>query len=333
MNTRFVRTLRSFLQMPALRVFALALTVSAASAQITPPQGRLSLSWGAPVMTADVVGFDYVYYVPYVGNSVPIYNGSTWSSYTITGGPPQLILGLNSAYQTAGNIYDIYAFLDSGTLTIGAASVGWTSTATRPDGPANYQGIEVNGSPAGISLYNAGTLYSSIAQFEATYLGSVYMTGNGVTTMQFTPAAASGGSGTILGLWNAYNRVRVTASSVDSHSSWTYSSSTWRDADNSANNSITWLDGLGHTSISAAYDATANLSASTGSLNVGVGINAITTPAINGQISGTTALLTVHAATLSPPITGLNVAQAIERVTSGTATFYGVDLLTLETEY
>jgi len=311
---------------------AMALLVSAAFGQILAPQGRLTLTSNTPVMTMDATNVSSVYYAPYVGNNIPIYNGTSMQSNTFS----QLTMTLTSS-QTNGSIYDLFVFLNSGTVTIGAGPAwsGVNPLTSRGTGAGTTEleqksGIWVNKNT--ITLINNSTSYSSIPADEATYVGSVYMTANGETGVQFAPAAAAGGSGTVIGLWNGYNRVRVTSSSSDSTSTWTYSGA-WRDANNSASNSIKWLDGLGQTSISAAYDVLGNNSSASGSTNIGVGINAITTPAINPQVTNTTALFTMHGATMSPPILGLNITNAIERATAGTETFYGGSLLTLETEY
>jgi len=305
-----------------------------------PPQGRLTLSSNTPVMTSDMVNAGSVYYTPYVGNQIPIYDAccSAFSNYTFS----QLTMTLNSSNQTSTNIYDLYVFVDttnSGSVTIGAGPA-WYSSASRCMTSCSTDvtqltdmtyssGFWVNANT--ITLTNDATTYYVPAS-AATYVGSVYMTASGATSVQFEPAAAAGGSGTVVGLWNAYNRVRVTSSSSDSTSTWTYSGA-WRDANNSASNSIKWLDGLGQTSISAAYDALGNNSSASGSTNIGVGINAIATPAIYSQVTNTTALFTMHGATMSPPILGLNITNAIERATAGTETFYGGNLLTLKTEY
>lgn len=42
------------------------------------PQGRLTLSSGEPVMTVDQTGKTSIFYTPYVGASVPIYDGTTF---------------------------------------------------------------------------------------------------------------------------------------------------------------------------------------------------------------------------------------------------------------
>jgi hypothetical protein len=63
---------------------AFALAATTALAQATPPQGRLTLISGTPVMTSDIVNASTLYYAPYVGNSIPIYNGTSMQSNTFS---------------------------------------------------------------------------------------------------------------------------------------------------------------------------------------------------------------------------------------------------------
>lgn len=305
-----------------------------ALAQVVAPQGRLTLVSGTPVLTSDVTGATTIYYTPYVGNAFISPSPTSPVGTTFV----ESSVALSSTYQTQGYIYDIFGWPGPGSPPVVELCIGpaWPSLTSR--GSYGLQLVKGVWENAYSLSGNSGNSTCGAATGYAVYLGSIYITTAGETSVQFTPAAGAGGSGTIIGIWNAYNRVRVTASSQDSNSTWTYSTSSWRNADNSANNSITWLDGGGlggQTSISAAYDATGSNSSATGQVNVGVGINNLNTPEIYPQVQNSTAILTMHGATLSPPILGLNVAQAIERVASGTETFYGngQNLLTLETEY
>jgi len=43
-----------------------------------PPGGRLTLTSGTPVTTSDVTAATSVYYTPYVGNKISLYNGWEW---------------------------------------------------------------------------------------------------------------------------------------------------------------------------------------------------------------------------------------------------------------
>ena len=288
---------------------------------------------GTPVMTTNVTSSDRIYYTPYIGNNLPAPNGSGGYSNVAFSE-----MSVNTAFSEFYGVGDIFAYYADSTWNICGAPWypgGSFSSTSRGTGAGTTQLTQIGGilvNAYNLTCYNSDTDAYTISAQYGIYLGS--FAGGGGLKVMFNPSAAPGGSQTGIGLWNAYNRVRITASSQDSNSSWTYSSSAWRNADDSTANSITWLDGLGQTSISAAYDATGSNSSASGQTNIGVGINDIVTPAINGQSSSTTPL-SIHSATISPPILGLNVAQALERVPAGTETFYsgGLNLLTLDTEY
>ena len=180
----------------------------------TTPQGRLTLTSNAPVMTADVTGATNIYYTPYQGNIIPIYDGTNTQSYTFG----QLTMALNTTNHLSGKLYDLFIFLNSSVVTIGAGPA-WSSTTSRGTGAGTTQlqqtnGLWVNGNS--ITLTNGSSSYSSIPIGQATYVGTVYTTANGQTGMACFPTAASGGTNNILGLWNAYNRVPITAQCLDS---------------------------------------------------------------------------------------------------------------------
>lgn len=296
------------------------------------PQGRLTLISNTPVMTADATAQTNVYYTPYQGNIVPIYDGANMQFYAFG----QLTMALNTSNQLSGNIYDLFVFINSSVVTF-AAGPAWTSTSSRGTGANTTELTQIGGLWVNaniITLKNGATTYSNIPVGRATYVGSVYMTANGQTGVQFRPTSASGGNNTILGIWNAYNRVRVNCRSVDATSVWNYSTNAWRAANNSTSNRIRWLDGLQQSSIYATYDAVTNNNISTGQANIGIGFNSTSSPGgLPAQMQNNPALLTLHTASISPPLLGLNYAQALEITVLGTQLFYGnLNELVLETD-
>jgi hypothetical protein len=155
------------------------------------------------------------------------------------------------------------------------------------------------------------------------------------------PAAAAGGSNNVIGIWNAYNRVPIHSMSRDSNTDWTDTSTSWREADTSADNRITWVDGLAQTSLRARYgvlgssDSGSNVTA----LLVGVNLDSTSaTPNINsgfGSTSGPNRSVDVEES--FPPQLGLHYIQAMETLSgsSPSATFYGntFQSLILQSEY
>ena len=268
---------------------ALAL-VAYTHAQITPPQGRLTLDYQHPVMITDVPAANFIYYTYYVGDSIPIYNGTSWSSHTFSS---YLTLQLSSTYQTIGNLYDVYVFVDSsGDLSIGVTSNPWYSTTLgRQPGGGSPSYCSNLGVQDGVWVANAGqqlnngSLTYNVAAYTATYVGSVYIpTTAGETSMVFYPTAAAGGNANVLGLYNAYNRVRIIARSSDTSTAWTYTTATWRQTGGHSGNKISWLDGLQQSFVDARTQISGNASTSGGGPAVGVELDNL---GVNGVVAVT----------------------------------------------
>jgi len=281
----------------------------------TLPQGRLTLNSNTPVMTADATAQTSVYYTPYQGNIVPIYDGTNTQSYTFS----QLTMALSTTNQTSGNIYDLFIFLNSSVVTIGAGPA-WSSSSSRGTGAGTTELQQTNGlwtNKNSITLTNGSSSYSSISAGQATYVGSVYMTANGQTGMQFTPAAASGGSNNILGLYNAYNRINTKSVEQESTSSWTYSSSTVRAANNSSSNKISFVDGLQQSFIDASYEM--YMSAGGAGGGIGLQIDSSTSCSVI-EFNAPSAASSIMAHDDYKPVLGLHSVYAVEANGNNTTT-------------
>lgn len=207
-----------------------------------PPQGRLTLTSGVPVLTSDVTAAGTVYYTPYLGNSLPVYNGVGWTMSTFS----ELSLTLNNPAHAINSNYDLFVASDSGTLRL-CTGPAWVSDTSRGTGAGTTQ-IAIN---AGfysnvVSMtcrYGASTF--TVAANYGLYVGTFRTTGIvAQTEMTFAPAAAAGGTNNHLFLWNMYNRVPIAAVERDSTDTWVYASSTIRSENGNANNSINVLVGL-----------------------------------------------------------------------------------------
>jgi hypothetical protein len=158
------------------------------------------------------------------------------------------------------------------------------------------------------------------------------MTGNGQTSMQFKPTPATGGTSNVLGLYNAYNRVRISSRNIDSaHPSWTDSNPNWEllDTANSTSthqNTISFLDGLQQSSVEAQAAINMNSSASTiaGYLGVALDSTAPTNP--GGFIGLTTQNQSPYGVPVSTfdhftPVYGFHYIAAVEYATGSTITY------------
>jgi hypothetical protein len=294
------------------------------------PQGRLTLTSGVPLMNSDVSGGTTIYYANYQGNNVPIYNGSSWIPYSI-GAQLSLVLDSSTSLthtgsQTSGNIFDLFAFINGTTPTLGTGP-GWLNATTR-NSPVGYlQGIAANTSTISMKIDNT-TTQVVVSTASATYLGTMYASGNGQCTVQFKTAAANGGGNNIVGLWNAYNRVPVSSMSRDNTANWTYTTTVWREADNSASNRISWIDGLGQTAFKGHYGCSGAASVAGAGAQIGMLLNATSgSPNVIALNSSPTVTLADNISQLVveesfSPVKGFNFIQAVEQAGSAsTATF------------
>jgi hypothetical protein len=246
-----------------------------------------------------------------------------------------LTLTLSSTYQTSGNIYDVFLFLNGGVVTIGFNTTPWPSLTGRGLGCA---ALEINtplwvNSAAfdtgdGCALNNGSTVYENIGAGQATYVGSVYMTGTGQTSVQFTPTPQAGGTNNVIGIWNAYNRVAVRSLERDSNTSWTYASNSYRAMDGSNNNRVTYIDGLGQSFVTGKVMTIAYNAVAGGGPIIGISQNSVSSPTIQaayiqtspgGSADGSN---TFGVDGVFPPTLGLNYLQAVEQSFSSTTTTF-----------
>lgn len=236
------------------------------------PSGRLTLTTATPVTTSDVSAASTVYYTPYKGGNLSIYD-TNLTAFAPIDFSSELTLTLNSSHPS-GNIYDVFVALnpsDNSTLIIGTGPAWQTATAgsgARGSGATTteltrLQGLLVNA--VSITLRNGSTTYS-IAQYAATYIGSLYTTGSGTTEDSVSKRL----------LYNAYNQILRMLSVTDATDTWTYSHATvWQQAHSSGVGSVTTnkfhvLNGLLGSAI--AVDVCA-LAGGSGIAATGIGIN------------------------------------------------------------
>jgi hypothetical protein len=94
--------------------------ISSGAANAHNPQGRLTLSTGDPVPKSDVTGAATLYYTPYWGNEITLYDTVAAAWETLTFAETSLsISGL-----TANTLYDIWGYNNSGTFALESLSWG-----------------------------------------------------------------------------------------------------------------------------------------------------------------------------------------------------------------
>lgn len=185
-----------------------------------PCNGRLTLTTGVPVTTSDVTAATTLYFTPFKGNHICIYDGSKWKAYAFT----ELSLSL-SGY-TADKNYDIFIYDNGGTLTL--ESVVWTDNTTRATALTTQDGVYVK----------SGTT-------TKRYLGTIRITG---TTGQCESSL------TKRFVWNYYNRVRR-AFFKDEVTDHSYSTNAWRYVNNNSAHKVEIVIGVAEEAITLSINA------------------------------------------------------------------------------
>jgi hypothetical protein len=291
-----------------------ALNASSAIPTVIAPQGYLTATSGTPIITSDVVAGTAVYYTPFVGNLVPIYNGSSMIPTTFT----ELTLTL-VAQHLASQIYDVFVFSDDGVPTLVTGPAWTTPTAgsgARGTGSSTTELTRLNGywvNAVQISARNGSTTYT-IAANQATYVGSIFMDGtNGQLTCH-----RSWGQSRKWGIWNAYNRQPLYLKAGDSTASWNYNTATIRASNNAAANSLTVFSGLPEEWFDLEFRQFVTIeTTASGRANTGIGWNSTT--AMSGRFGNAYAVTDADSAGsdavasyLQVPSLGINVVTALE---------------------
>jgi hypothetical protein len=162
-----------------------------------PCNGRLTLETGVAVSTADQADKTTLYFTPYMGNQIAIFDGATWSILTFAE------LSLDISGYTASKPYDIWIYNNSGSATLD--STVWTSGSVRATALALQDGV-----------------YCKTGTLTRRYLGTIYM--DAASKCQDTANKRF--------VWNYYNRVLRAVKTNNTTTSWTYTTHAWREYNN-----------------------------------------------------------------------------------------------------
>lgn len=297
---------------------------------VIPPEGRLTTTSGTPVLTSSQTAQAALYYHAFTGAFIPLFNGTDWGHRRLAANSTnqQISINLDSAsghtgYHQLTKQFDVFAFNNSGVMTLGTGPA-WTSATARGTGAGTTEivqqdGVWVNNNTILLKI-DATASQISVNQFCATYLGSFYATANGQTGMDITKVATSTGGNPILGLYNGYNRVRVVAQNLDSTASYTYATATIRAMNASANNRVSWIDGLQYSSAEAlAFNNVTVAGAVTGS--IGLCLDNTTSYTGGNAASGSTLINGLMASLKIQPQIGFHFVSAVESASGATVTF------------
>lgn len=272
-----------------------------------PPQGRLTLASGVPVMAASQAAQTTVYWTPVGGGMVPIYDGTNIVPTPVAEISQATTDATKSpAAVAASKIYDIFVWNDAGTVraTRGPA---WTNNSTR-----GYTFTFVNG----IGL-NTSAITNGPAASRGTWVGTIASNASSSIDYIFG-AAASGGTAAFFGVWNVYNRVTVVTTVTDSGASYAaYTSATPRQARASAGNQISFVLGAQEDGISFSYASrSSTVNVSQAAINTGVGFDVTNAFGIAGSAVQTPAAVSITGGNSNAGVwsvgVGVHVLAALE---------------------
>lgn len=284
------------------------------------PQGRLSLLTGSPVMASSQSAKTTIYYTPYMGTTIPIYNGTSMVPTTFS----ELSIATTDTANSpaaigASKVNDWFVWNDAGTLRL-VHGPDWTSDTARS---AGTQIVRVNG----IYLNNADITNGPIAK-RGTYVGTTRSNASSQLNWTFG-SAASGGGAANLAVWNMFNRVDVATLVADTAATWTYTSATVRTSDNSVNNRISFVSGLAEEGINISFTQRLLIATASGATaSIGFGLNGTSAYDFSSLAVSPSATTTYNAAVtctgVYAPQTGYHFIQAME-ASDGTnnSTFVG----------
>lgn len=211
-------------------------------------EGRLTLTSGTPVTTSDVTGAETLYYCPYKGNRIALYDGTNWVVRSFS--------ELSIDVPDATNVYDVFAYDNSGTVTLELTA--WTNTTTRATALTTQNGV-----------------YVKTGALTRRYLGSFYSTTAGNGQIDDSSAVTKGRY-----LWNYYNRV-ARPFKTNNITNWNYTTATIRQANNSTTNQLNYVVGVIEDPVTASLCA--NVSNTSVNINVQVGFGNNSTTTITGD--------------------------------------------------
>jgi len=250
--------------------------------------GRITLETGVPISSTDQTAKTNLFFTPYNGNQITIYDGSAWKLFTFT----QLTLALGTL--TSALSYDVFIYDNSGTPTL--ELLAWTSATVRATALVIQDGV-----------------YVKTGATTRRWLGSFYTTST--TTTEDSRAKRL--------LYNAYNQVPRSLLVLDTTDSWTYTTDTYRQANGATANQVAVMTGLAENALTVRVQVLTN---GTATRSLAIGVNAITVHAdcIPGYIPAADTSNHAVSSLIHTPAAGYNYYTWLERSSAiGTTTWFG----------
>jgi len=205
-----------------------------------PCQGRLTITTGVPVTTANVTAATTLFFTPYFGSTLALYDGTRWNLYSFT----QLSIAVPA---TTATLYDVFVYDNAGTLTLELTA--WSSATARVTAIAFQNGVYVRSGAT-----------------TRRYLGTFRTTAVSGQTEDSTANRF---------LWNYYNRVVKSLTRVETTASWTYSTNVIRQANANVLNQINLITGVSEDIVSCNLKHTCSLATNNANNIAGIGLDSI----------------------------------------------------------
>jgi hypothetical protein len=312
------------------------------------PQGRLTLVSGTPYApNTNVVAVSTIYYDSYAGNQASIYNGTSDITLTIPSGEiSDTMPTTGTGVTNSGGVFDLFLVNVAGVMTLchvtngsgggWASDTGGSNTArgtgySQLDFSTRSYPTNKNAIGTGSKAYHGSTDLGAFPANQMTYVGTVYRTAAGQTSMNLKPGPTAGGNNSVAGLDNAFNREPFSVSSFDNTATaWTATTGSWfllnlTGTGSGLNNRVSWIDGLGQSLVTADVTVTAQSTSGAVSVFVGGVFDSTSSPASGtpGQMSGSAASETNQIIGSDQMAgQGFHYWQAVEASNAGT--YYGV---------
>lgn len=256
--------------------------------------GRLTLTTQTPVTTGNVTAATTLYYTPYTGNRIALYDGSAaWNVRTFN----QLSIAVPA---TTVTMYDVWVYDNSGTPTLELTA--WLSDTARATALTKQDGV-----------------YVKTGATTRRYVGSFRTTGvSGQTEDSITKRY----------LYNYYHRVPRILQVVDAANSWNYTMAAYQQADANAANQVDVVVGVAESTVRLTVQSNfSNSSADvTATVNVGYDSTTVAVTSVHNSMQSDVVnrQRVVTAQVVHEPAVGRHVYVWLEASeAAGTTTWYG----------
>jgi len=255
-----------------------------------PCDGRLTLTTGTPVTTADVTAATTLYWAPYRGNQLALYSGSAWVMFS----QAQLSIAVPA---TTNQMYDVFIDYNSGTPALSLTA--WTNDTTRATALTTQDGVLVLTGSTG-----------------KRFVGCMRTTGvSGQTEVSAAKCLVA----------NYYHQLPRTLWKGNT-GNYAYTTATWREA-NGGSNRVEFIVPFAEYAVSLRALSTPSNGTSAVSMATAIGLDTTTAPTANSanSVSGVGAAYTAALASFLDvtPAVGYHYAARLEYSdASGTTTWY-----------